>query len=281
MRDSSTSDAKQVSLAEFYSADAEVFQAKYKQLEHLIGRGHHGPSEGDYCEDLLREFLRRALPGRYAVDTGFIRRVSEDCSGVPPEPEIATPQLDIIVHDSINYAPIFRSGDFVVVRPEAARAVIEVKKCLNSVKLKEAVKTIGRTRHLLRRWDAIGRCNVFTCIFAFSSRALSLKSKQYSESVKTIYSDTMNVFDGRCEAPDLLIALPELAFLRHGGNKVRFNHCRIVPIGHKEPNIAGQLLLFMIVYGDPGAMSRAFQFPSNLQQELAFEFTERVSGTTP
>ena len=217
MRDSSTSEAERLNLAEFYSGDSEVFRAKYKQLEHLIGRGHHGPSEGDYCEDLLKEFLRRTLPGKYSVDSGFIRRVSEECVQPHPdvlsEPAIATPQLDIIVHDSTNYAPIFRSGDFVVILPQAARAVIEVKKCLNRKRLKEAVKTIGRTRHLLRRWDAIGRCNVVTCVFAFSSKGLSPKNKQYSDSVKTVYSETMNTFDGCCEAPDLLIALPDLAFL--------------------------------------------------------------------
>jgi hypothetical protein len=53
-----------LSLAEFYSSDAELLRLKYKQVENLIGLGHHSSSEGDYCEALLKEFLRRTLPQR-------------------------------------------------------------------------------------------------------------------------------------------------------------------------------------------------------------------------
>ena len=67
----------QLSLADFYSADAAALQAKYKQIQHLIGLSHHSPSEGTYCEALLKEFLRRTLPGQVSVDGGFIRRVSD------------------------------------------------------------------------------------------------------------------------------------------------------------------------------------------------------------
>ena len=41
-------------------------------------------------------------------------------------------QLDIIVYDDTDYAPIFREKDVVVVRPESVRAVIEVKGFLKS-----------------------------------------------------------------------------------------------------------------------------------------------------
>ena len=46
-----TSDANDIlSLEDFYSTDAEVLRLKYDQLEKLIGRSHHSPSEGDDCE---------------------------------------------------------------------------------------------------------------------------------------------------------------------------------------------------------------------------------------
>lgn len=125
-----------LSLAEFYSADAETLRIKYKQVEALMGLGHHSQSEGSHCEALLKEFLRRTLPRHVSIDSGFIRRVSDTDwtkTGITPPTlapgsPVATPQLDIIVHDSTEYAPLFRSEDFVVVLPEAARAVIEVKK---------------------------------------------------------------------------------------------------------------------------------------------------------
>src|SRR5258708_4756055 len=146
-----------LSLADFYSADAEALQIKYRQIEDLIGLSHHSASEGTYCEVLLKEFLRRTLPRHVSVDSGFIRRVSDadwsqNSSTLPPDSPIATPQLDIIVHDTQRYAPLFRSEDFVVVLPEAVRAVIEVKKTLDRGKLTDAVTSIATTTHLLRKW---------------------------------------------------------------------------------------------------------------------------------
>ena len=205
-----------LSLAEFYSADAETLRLKYKQVEKLIGLRHHSTSEGDYCEALVKEFLRRTLPRHVSVDSGFIRRVSEadwskSSSSLAPGAPIATPQLDIIVHDSIDYAPLFRSEDFVVVLPEAARAVIEVKKRLDWSKLDEAVTKIGKTRQLLRHWRHESY-KVFTCIFAFSlGDDLDTKTKKYSDSFENRFRQTLTEYDGICEAPDLLMALPRLA----------------------------------------------------------------------
>ena len=59
--------------ARFHSAEAQVLLARHRQVEHLIGKGHHNPSDGTYCEDLSRSFIRSFVPGRYSVDTGFIR----------------------------------------------------------------------------------------------------------------------------------------------------------------------------------------------------------------
>ncbi len=276
-------EAELLDLAEFYSADAETLQIKYRQIEKLIGRSHHAASEGDYCEALLKEFLRRTLPRQFSVDGGFIRKVSAtdfvtSSRGVTTESVIATPQLDIIVHDSTDYAPLFRSEDFVVVLPEAVRAIIEVKKCLTWQRLDEAVKNISETRCLLRHWRHESN-KVFTCIFAFTlGEDLGLKRKEFSTSFENRFRDSLNQDDGFCDAPDLLMVLPKLALHRSDGTITRFFYCPTTPEGQETPNIAGQFLLFLLTTHTNMVLSRAIPYPERLRsrRKLAFEIAPNI-----
>src|SRR5438876_151530 len=111
-------------LAQYHSDEWQALLTKHRHIEHLLGLGRHSPSEGDYCEDLVRSFLRDVLPKRYSIDKGFIRGI------VMPRQEYVSPQLDVIIHDTAEYAPILRSGEFVVVLPDAVVGYLEVKKTL-------------------------------------------------------------------------------------------------------------------------------------------------------
>jgi hypothetical protein len=265
-------------LAPFYSADAEALRIKFKQIEHLIGLSHHSVSEGTYCEVLLKEFLRRTLPRSVSVDTGFIRRVSDadwsqNSPALPSNSPIATPQLDIIIHDTHNYAPVFRSEDFVVVLPEAVRDVIGVKKCLDWNSLQEAVGNIANTTHLLRKWRH-DPYRVFTGIFAFSLGAnLDPKKKPISDSFATCYQDTLTTYQGDCELPYILMALPQLA-LQRSSNPSQFDYCPTAPDDRDTPNIAGQFLVFLLSnYTSPGAQGSALVYPEALKARRRPAFT--------
>lgn len=48
-------------------------------------------------------------------------------------------QLDIVIYDRIDYAPVFREGDLVVVPPASVRAAIEVKTNLNKQEIKDSI----------------------------------------------------------------------------------------------------------------------------------------------
>jgi hypothetical protein len=171
-------DPLSLSLAAFHSAEAEGMMLKYRHVEQLIGRGTHGLSEGTYCENLVREFLRKVLPGRYSVDTGFIRgRETEVCG----RKRHVSDQLDIIVHDTHDFAPIFRSEGFVVVIPDAVAAVIEVKKALTSERLKDALENLAIARFLAQNSCPNQSTNVFTGIVAFTSERMAPESKAFSE----------------------------------------------------------------------------------------------------
>lgn len=94
-----------------------------EQIGRLIG---HRPTVGGQREELLRALIERHVPQRFHVATGFIE-------GSPR-------QIDILIYDQIDYAPLYRAGNLVVVPIEAVRALIEVKSSLTSDELIDALQ---------------------------------------------------------------------------------------------------------------------------------------------
>lgn len=80
---------------------------------------------GTYRESILQALLRKSLPERYHVATGFVYGSSR--------------QIDILIYDRIDYAPVFREGDLVVATPASVRAVIEVKTNLTKQELQKSI----------------------------------------------------------------------------------------------------------------------------------------------
>ncbi len=110
---------------DYLSRFSDQLLAQSRQVDFLI---RHSGTAGSFREELLRGFLRKVVPGKFRVSTGFI----EDCAR----------QLDIIVWDAINYAPLFRENEVVVVPRDSVRAIVEVKTKLNTNALDEALEIL-------------------------------------------------------------------------------------------------------------------------------------------
>jgi hypothetical protein len=140
--------------ADFLSSNSKELISKVSRLDDLIGRDHW-LSVGNYKESILRNLLSSTLPKKYEVSTGFI--IASDKEGKI----LKSKQIDIIIWDSTNYAPIFRDGEFVVVPPEACSAIIEVKSKLNSKELHDSLLNIDSLMDLcttaLPIWNHIGK----------------------------------------------------------------------------------------------------------------------------
>ena len=101
------------------------------RLNYLIGdRQRH--ESGTYRESLLRRLLRRVLPERFRVSTGFIHRW----------PEHPSRQLDVIVWDAQEHAALLEEGELVVLAPEAVAAIIEVKTTLDARELTKGLELL-------------------------------------------------------------------------------------------------------------------------------------------
>jgi hypothetical protein len=116
----------------YFSSYNEELNSKMKRLDELIGKDHW-LSVGTYKEKILRDLLKKALPHKYSVSHGFLLSMAQD------QRIIKSKQIDILIWDSSNYAPIFVDDDFVICPPEACRAIIEVKSTLSNEKLKQSL----------------------------------------------------------------------------------------------------------------------------------------------
>ncbi|HCF9827720.1 TPA: DUF6602 domain-containing protein [Pseudomonas aeruginosa] len=163
----------------------------------------HGPTVGTYRENLLQNSLRKHLPERYHVATGFIFG--------------AHTQIDILIYDRIDYAPIFREGDLVIVPPEAVRAAIEVKTNLTSENLESALGIINEIAHLDDNEPPF-----FKGIFSFDS---SLNSEFLYEKISKFYTDLEAPAYGK---PGEIICQPFQHMTCACINKKAFAHIRYV-----------------------------------------------------
>lgn len=107
----------------YYGSLAEEIKIRSNKISLLVS---HGQTVGNYREHILRTLLRKYIPSKFSVATGFI-------VGKPY-------QIDIIIYDSHNYTPLFSEGELVVVDQEAVRAIIEVKTNLTTTTLKESLE---------------------------------------------------------------------------------------------------------------------------------------------
>jgi hypothetical protein len=137
-------------LFDFYSSQAMAVLQQYESIGHLLGPTSHWTAPGTLCEVLLRDIIRRMLPSSYSVDKGFIfgRRTVDG-------KEVHSPEIDILIHDSSQYSPVYRLDDFVIVQPAAVRGVIQVKRTLNACQLDAAIKNLVEAKEHLKAFGSI------------------------------------------------------------------------------------------------------------------------------
>ena len=133
-------------LTGFAALLGESLTSRVALLEQLL-QGAHYPSVGQYKERLLAETISNFLPSTVAVGTGFVLFPHEDTN--PPAADYHDPlnqsafaisrQCDVLVYDTTAHPPIFRDRDFVVLRPDSVRAVIEVKGAISRRQLNETL----------------------------------------------------------------------------------------------------------------------------------------------
>lgn len=120
-----------------YSALLKQRLATHEQSARDIIVAHQG-EKGRTVEAAIRGVLREILPGRYEIGTGFIINCKREISS----------QLDIVIYDRINNAPIELAGSLGVYPIECVFGFIEVKSRLASRDIEKYARDVSQIRRM-------------------------------------------------------------------------------------------------------------------------------------
>lgn len=128
----------------YYETLQRVFALESSLLTGVLP--HYGERRAN-DELRVREFLRRVLPRRFSIGTGFIVCSKE---GVPP-----SPQTDIVIYDEFHNSPLHRELAADVFPVEMVYATVEVKAALRRQDLKSISRANASIREIARHgWYA-------------------------------------------------------------------------------------------------------------------------------
>lgn len=108
----------------------EEFNNQMDQLRRLTT---HAPSLGRFVEISLISLMRKYFPSSVDFCTGFIYPMN-------PSIQEASPQLDIICYDRLNFPVAFDIGEFKVVLPKAVKGIIELKSTLTKAAIRQVMR---------------------------------------------------------------------------------------------------------------------------------------------
>jgi len=276
-----------VDLAQYHSADVEALLQRHRQVESLIGGQHHPLSEGYHCEVLLMDYLRKVLPSRYAVDTGFVRGNPTKRSEDKDDKIVASPQIDILIHDVHDFSPIFSVENLVVVVPDAVAGVIEVKKSLTSSQLAYALDNIARTMDLLMQNRAVVLSRVFSAVIGFDA-GMPLTSKTYRNRLTKVMTKYGYAVCLPSQIVDLSRGVYDLKWEGKGKprktNVVCWNANCPVPGKTMRINLSLQLILRRLVHTigltEMAAGANRFAIPYGLTPVNTFEILADANQTS-
>lgn len=173
----------------FLGAITSELLANSQRIDLLI---EHNQTKGNFREHLLRNVLKKYLPGKFEVATGFIDGCKRQC--------------DILIYDGHNYSPYFKEEGLVVIPAKSLRAVIEVKTTLNTSTLKDGLSLldeISRTRNF--------PVPFFKGIFAFRTEYMDVTSA--SQVIKEYYNRIDDVINEPNEVQHLFQVVDAVSVL--------------------------------------------------------------------
>ncbi|MFF2089847.1 DUF6602 domain-containing protein [Paenibacillus sp. NPDC058174] len=141
------------SLPNYYQSFSKELEVTKDRVRNIIGKAHWA-SDGTHKEAILQDVLKRFIPQKYAISSGFI--LSNDGA-------TCSKQLDIIIYDQASPL-LFNSSNFVIIPDQYVRAIIEVKTSLSvGAKLTDALENLYKVQTIMDRYSD----NVYFGIFSF------------------------------------------------------------------------------------------------------------------
>lgn len=147
-----------MSIIEYHKATTRELLALTNKVRELIS---HWGEDGRYKEAVFKNILRRFLPDKYLIGTGFVVKQTD-----LRDQHLSSKQLDLIIYD--NGSPLlFKEGDFVILTPDSVRGIIEIKANLQNQDITEIVSQANENGKFIYEGQINREYKIFNGIFSF------------------------------------------------------------------------------------------------------------------
>lgn len=147
-----------MSLIEYHRTTTKELLAITNKVRNLIV---HWGEDGRYKEAVLKNVIKRFLPEKYTIGTGFVIKQTE----IRGE-HLSSRQIDLIIYD--DESPIlFKEGDFVILTPDSVRGIIEVKANLQNQGLTAVLKQANENGKFIFSGKADKNKKFFNGVFSY------------------------------------------------------------------------------------------------------------------
>ncbi|MCB0724362.1 MAG: hypothetical protein KDC73_06630 [Ignavibacteriae bacterium] len=168
-----------MSLLEFHkSTTAELISLK-NRVRNLV---NHFGEDGRHKEVVLKSVIKRFLPEKFKIGSGFVVKQTET-RGI----HLSSMQIDIIIYDS-EYPVLFKDGDFVILTIDSVRAIIEVKTNVETQDLTNIILKATENGKFIYINNSSPFVKIFNGIFAYEGYTSNTNIELISSKIRNANS---------------------------------------------------------------------------------------------
>lgn len=145
-------------LIEYHKTTTKELLALKNKVRVLVD---HWGEDGHYKEIVLKNIIKRFMPDRYLIGTGFVVKQTENRGE-----HLSSRQIDLIIYDSSSPV-LFKESDFVILTPDAVRGIIEVKTNLYNQDLSDVIRKANENGKFIFDGKNEKKYKIFNGVFSY------------------------------------------------------------------------------------------------------------------
>lgn len=147
-----------MSLIDYHKTTTEELLALTNKVRNLIT---HWGEDGRYKEAVLKNVIRRFLPEKFSIGTGFVIKQTYNRGE-----HLSSGQIDLLIYDDASPV-LFKEGDFVILTPDAVKGIIEVKANLQNQGISQVLRQANENGQFIFSGKDNKKQKFFNGVFSF------------------------------------------------------------------------------------------------------------------
>jgi hypothetical protein len=147
-----------MSLIDYHRTTTKELLALTNKVRNLIT---HWGEDGRYKEAVLKNVIRRFLPEKFTIGTGFVIKQTNNRGE-----HLSSRQIDLLIYDDASPV-LFKEGDFVILTPDAVKGIIEVKANLQNQGINQIIRQANENGQFIFSGKDDKKQKFFNGVFSF------------------------------------------------------------------------------------------------------------------